>query len=58
MRVLSLGKENLDIELSGTAYQICGDLGGCTGYCGSGYDRRCGADPVTYSIRSSCRDSG
>lgn len=28
MRVLRHGKENLDIELSGTAYQICGDLGG------------------------------
>ena len=31
MRVISLGKENLDIELSVASYRICGDLGGGTG---------------------------
>ena len=31
MRVISLGKENLDIELSDAAYRIFGDLGGGTG---------------------------
>ena len=27
MRVISLGRENLDVELSGTAYRICGGFG-------------------------------
>lgn len=27
MRVISLGRENLDIELSDTAYRICGGFG-------------------------------
>lgn len=34
MRVISLGKENLDVELSGNAYRICGVLGGGTGFSG------------------------
>ena len=28
MRVIRLGRENLDVELSGTAYRICGAIGG------------------------------
>ena len=32
MRVIRLGRENLDVELSGTAYRICGAIGGGTGF--------------------------
>ena len=32
MRVIDLGKEKLDIELSDAAYRICGAVGGSAGF--------------------------